>query len=115
MIELLLTLTLLQVPAVKNPTAVTFQCSVDHDQASGYELDILRVSDGALMAKLALGLPPKDAQGNCRAVINVMPYAFGVYQFRARTVAAGAFSYDSPVSDTWERAPGPPGKPVAGQ
>ena len=78
---------------VRNPTGLAFQC-LDHDRDDQHEIDIVRESDGMVVATLLGGDPPADAAGEIRAV-------------------AGTIRSDNSLpSDIWDRAPGRPGQPV---
>jgi hypothetical protein len=99
-----------QVPALKNPTGVTF-LSPDHATVTGYEIDILS-STGAVVQTLVLGRGTQDAQGVVTLTLAVQPIAFGTYTLRIRAVAGASKSADSPPSDPWERVPGSPSKPT---
>ena len=107
MVELLLLLTL-QTTLVKNPSALVFTASVDHDVITAYEVDFVRVSDNVVVQTINAGKPPKDAAGDITVSLNVHPVTFGVYLFRARAVAGALKSADSDPSPQWERAPGKP-------
>lgn len=96
-----------QVPAVKNPTALSFT-SIDHAMASGYEVDI--VTSTGVLQTIVTGKGTQDAAGIVTLILNVQPIAFGTYTFRIRAVAGKVESLDSPSSDPWDRVPGPPGK-----
>jgi hypothetical protein len=116
MITSLLLVALLQLPLVKNPSGIIFTCSTDHDTVTGYEVDIVRTVDNVDVAiqTINIGKPAKDAVGDCTAMLNVQPIAFGIYVFKARAIAGTVKSSDSLPSDSWERAPGAPGKPRPG-
>jgi hypothetical protein len=108
--ELLLAATMLQsTPAPKNPTTVTFNCA-DHDRDDQHELDIIRVSDGAVIQTVLLGDPAADANGVVTATVNVQPIAFGQYKVRVRAVAGTVKSADSADSNVFDRVPGSPTK-----
>lgn len=107
-----------QTPApVKNPSVVVFECP-DHDRDTDHEIDILRASDGAVIQTLQVGDPPADGSGNVTVKLNVQPIAFGTYWLVVRAVVTEAGttvrSVNSANSDTFERVPGPPGKPRFG-
>ena len=111
---------LLAVPVsaqVKNPTILTFT-SADHNhpQATGYEIDIVK-PDGTIVQTITV---PKasttvNSAGSVVVAINVQPVAFGLYTFVSRLMASAIKSPNSPPSDQWERTPGAPSKPVAGE
>ena len=100
---------------VKNPTVLTFT-SPDHDNTlvTGYELDI--VNSTTLAVVQTLNVPKSSTtklpNGDIRIGLNVQPVNFGSYKIIARTVTATVKSDNSVPSDTWERAPGPPSKPI---
>jgi hypothetical protein len=105
--ETLLALSMLQAtPPVKNPTALGFICP-DHDLDDEHEIDIIRVSDGAVVQTLLAGDPPV-VNGEVVVRLNVQPVAFGTYVFVVRAVGGGTKSPDSNRSDVWERVPGRP-------
>jgi len=101
---------LAQVPALKNPTGVTF-LSPDHATVTGYEIDILSTT-GAVVQTLVMGRGTQDAQGVVTLTLAVQPIAFGTYTLRIRAVAGTSKSDNSPPSDPWERVPGSPSKPT---
>ena len=98
------------VPAVNNPSAVTFTASVDHAQVDSYELDILR-PDGTVLQTLNLGKPTPDATSICTAPLNVQPIAFGSgYTVRLRAIAGTAHSDYAISLNSFNRVPGAPTK-----
>ena len=102
-----------QVPAVKNPSALTFT-SADHANAAvtGYEVDILNgatVVQTLVIAKSATTVLPN---GDVKVTLNVQPIAFGTYKLQVRTVAGAVKSDNSVASDDWVRSPGAPSKPI---
>ena len=103
-----------QVPPVRNPTALVFN-SIDHDNAAltGYEVDFIRLSDGAVIQTVvvAKNATVKLADGTIKLTLNIQPVAFGAYAFVARAVAGTLKSDNSVASDEWDRVPGPPTKP----
>lgn len=99
-----------QTPPVKNPTGLEFTCP-DHATDDGHEVDIVRESDGAVIQTISAG-DPAEVAGKVTVTLNVQPVAFGVYRFVVRALAGTLVSSNSPSSDTWERVPGRPGKPV---
>jgi hypothetical protein len=107
-LELALT-ALLQVPAVVNPSKLTFLCP-DHDQDTQHEVDIINVETGQVEATLLVGDPPADASGDVVVTLNIQPIKFGAKRFQVRAVAGAEKSENSPVSDVWRRSPGSPGK-----
>ena len=106
----------------RNPRAVEFG-SLDHNlpEVTGYEVDIIRVSDGAVVQTLQIGKATTTVVGSelcdgvacpsVRASVNVQPVAFGMYRMVARTVAGTIESVDSNPTADWLRAPGPPSAP----
>jgi hypothetical protein len=96
--------------AVKNPTLVTFTVSADHALVASYELDIVRVSDNAVVQTLNVGKPAPDATGTASVSINVQPIAFGGYYGVMRAVASGFSSPNSAASNAFERTPGSPSR-----
>ena len=99
-----------QTPPVKNPSAVSFT-SADHATVTGYEVDIVTQA-GAVLTTIVTGKGTQAADGTVTLSLNVQPIAFGVYTLKIRAVAGSVKSVDSVASDTWERVPGPPSKPV---
>ena len=97
---------------VHNPTMVEFTPSPDHAVITSYELDLVRASDNAVIQTLNVGKPAVDADGKCRASVNVQPVTFGTYYAKMRSVASGVVGLDSPNSENWVRSPGAPSKPV---
>jgi hypothetical protein len=107
--------TTMQVPVpVVNPTFVTVPSCPDHDQDTGHDIDILDTA-GVVTQTIAGGDPGAAANGSVTFAINVQPVKFGAFTFVVRATAAGIKSPNSPASDPWHRAPGAPGKPVAGK
>lgn len=99
-------------PSVKNPSAVTFEPSVDHATIDGYELDIMR-PDGTVLQTINLG-KPAVVTNLCTAAVNVQPIAFGKdYWMRARAVAGTSTSPYANSLNPFERAPGGPTKVIA--
>src|SRR3990167_1388606 len=97
-----------QVPAVKNPSGVTFT-SPDHETVTGYEVDVL--SGTSVLTTLVLGKGTQAVDGVVTLPLNVQPIAFGTYTLRIRAVASPVLkSANSPASDPWERVPGAPSK-----
>ena len=96
---------------LKNPSAIAFQC-VDHATDDQHEIDIVRASDGVVVATILGGDPPL-VNNEVVIPINVQPVAFGQYRFIARAVAVGVRSENSVPSEIWERTPGAPSKPEA--
>ena len=92
---------------IKNPSALAFICP-DHALDDGHEVDIVRESDGVVVATLLGGDPPLNAAGEVAIAVNVQPIAFGQYRFVARAVAGTVKSDSSLPSMLWERAPGRP-------
>lgn len=120
MLETLLLLVAMQIPPVKNPRHVILMCDdsqnvtltcADAKQVTSYELDILR-PDLTVVQTLTVPAVPPDASNQIDLPVNVQPTAFGSYTFVARAVAGSIKTSNSPNSDPWERAPGPPSKPV---
>ena len=99
-----------QVPAIKNPAAVSFT-SADHATVTGYEVDVVTPA-GAVLTTIVTGKGTQAADGTVTLSLNLQPITFGVYTLKVRAVAGSVKSIDSAASDTWERAPGPPSKPV---
>ena len=96
---------------VKNPAALAFTCP-DHATDDQHEIDIVRVSDGVVVATILGGDPP--LQNNEVIIpINVQPVAFGSYRFIVRAVAGSVKSVNSVPSEIWDRVPGQPSQPVA--
>ena len=91
---------------IKNPTAVAFTCP-DHARDDQHEIDIVRVSDGAVIQTI-LGGDPDEVSGEVTVAINVQPVAFGQYQVIVRAVAGLLKSDNSNPSAIWERTPGRP-------
>jgi hypothetical protein len=106
-----------QVSIVRNPRAVVFECP-DHDQDTGHEIDIVRVSDGAVIQTIQGGDPASgavvDGLPSVTIPINVQPVIFGAYRVVVRAVAGSFKSDSSDPSAIWERAPGKPTAPRAG-
>lgn len=102
-----------QVPAVKNPTAVTFD-SVDHANLTGYEVDIIRVADAVVIQTINVAKAATTVLtgGRIKIDLNVQPISFGSYTLKIRSIAGVIESPDSPASDQWERSPGSPSKPT---
>src|SRR3989337_1066418 len=71
----------------KNPSQIAFFCP-DHDRDDQHEIDVVRVSDGVVIATLLGGDPP-------------LPGTEGV-------VAGPLRSANSDPSEVWERVPGRP-------
>lgn len=92
---------------VKNPSVLAFQCP-DHNQDDAHEIDIVRVSDGAVIQTLAAGDPPLTGTAEVEVAVNVQPVAFGQYRFVVRALAGAVKSDNSAPSAIWERAPGKP-------
>lgn len=92
---------------IKNPAALVFACP-DHAGDDQHEIDIVRVSDGVVVATVLGGDPPANAAGDVVIPLNVQPIAFGLYRFVARAVAGTVKSDNSLPSEVWERAPGRP-------
>lgn len=99
-----------QIPAVKNPTKLTFT-SPDHANATGYEVDILNGTTGALVQTLITDKGTITA-GVVTLILNVQPIAFGSYTFKTRPVAGPVKGEVSVASDPWERTPLATSKPV---
>jgi len=99
-----------QVPAIKNPSAVSFN-SADHALVTGYEIDVIS-STGMVLQTMLMGKGTQDASGTVTLILNLQPIAFGTYTLRARAVVGTTKSVDSLPSDPFERAPGQPSKPT---
>lgn len=119
LLTLLLSLTVgvVEAQAIKNPSALAFT-SADHDVATvtGYEIDITNATTGALVQTITVlkANTTKLPTGEIRVTLNVQPVSFGTYRFVARTITSTATikSDNSVSSDTWDRAPGAPSKPI---
>mgnify|MGYP001582814753 CR=1 FL=1 len=98
-----------QVPPVKNPIAVEFDCP-DHAGDTGHEVDIINAI-GVVVQTLTVGDPPA-VNGRVTVNLNVQPISFGAYTIKIRAVALEVKSVDSVPSDVWERVPGQPSRPV---
>jgi hypothetical protein len=97
----------------QNPREGTFTASVDHAQASSYLLGFFRPGATEPVQTQDIGKPVPDATNTCTFTFNSQPLAFGVdYVARIKTLAGGAESAWSDVSNPFDRVPGPPGKPV---
>lgn len=92
---------------LSNPRSVIFTCP-DHAQDDQHEIDIVRVSDGVVVATILGGDPPATTAGDVVIPVNVQPVAFGSYRFVARAVAGTLKSANSAPSPTWNRVPGEP-------
>jgi len=90
----------------KNPSQIAFFCP-DHDRDDQHEIDVVRVSDGVVIATLLGGDPPLTGT-EVVVDINVQPVAFGSYRIVVRAVAGTLRSANSDPSEVWERAPGRP-------
>jgi len=101
---------LLWAQGVTNPTLLTFT-SVDWAQVDRHELDIVRTSDNVVVQTLTDNGPYTSQ--DISVGINVMPVAFGEYQFVARAYAGTLRSDDSDPSNLWDRVPGRPSRPDA--
>jgi hypothetical protein len=99
----------LQIPAIVNPTGLTFTCP-DHDQDNNHEIDIINVDTGQVEATLLVGDPAADATGLVKVSLNIQPIKFGQKRFVVRAVAGAEKSENSAVSDVWRRAPSAPSK-----
>lgn len=102
-----------QTTPIKNPRQLAFTSS-DHALVDRYEIDVLKL-DGSVVQTLTVqkaDTSVDSATGDILVSLNVQPIAFGQYQFRVRAVAGTVSSDNSANSDTWERAPGQPGKPA---
>jgi hypothetical protein len=101
-----------QTPPVKNPSAIEFT-STDHAQITAYEVDVVR-ADGTVVQTLTIAASSAVAQpgGALRLTINMQPIAFGAYTFVVRATAGTVSSPNSAASDSWERSPGAPSKPL---
>jgi hypothetical protein len=104
---LTLVVMLAQEPALpKNPRGVVFFCP-DHDRDDGHELDIIDRETGLVIRTLDLGDPPRNADGDVEAEVNMQSQEFGTYAFRVRAKAGRFISEDSEAW-AWDRAPGRP-------
>jgi hypothetical protein len=110
-LELALAATL-QVPAIINPSKLTFTCP-DHAQDTQHEVDIINVETGQVEATLLVGDPAADAAGDVVVTLNIQPIKFGAKRFQVRAVVGAEKSENSPLSDVWRRAPSAPGKATA--
>lgn len=99
-----------QVPAVKNPTSVSFT-SPDHATLTGYEIDVINTS-GVVVGTILSGKGTQDAAGIVTLTYSIQNLATGTYTMRIRSVAGTAKSDDSLPSDPFVRAPGAPSKPT---
>ncbi|HAM59502.1 MAG TPA: hypothetical protein DCQ64_30475 [Candidatus Rokubacteria bacterium] len=90
----------------KNPSQIAFFCP-DHDRDDQHEIDVVRVSDGVVIATLLGGDPPLTGT-EVVVDLNVQPVAFGSYRFVVRAVAGPLRSANSDPSEVWERVPGRP-------
>lgn len=95
-----------QTGPAKNPRGVAFICP-DHSLDDQHEIDIIRESDGAVIATLLAGDPALNATGEVEVFLNVQPYTFGQYRFGVRAVA-GLLKSETALSEVWERVPGKP-------
>ncbi len=103
-----------QAQTVANPRQVIFECP-DHATDTGHEIDIVSVNadgtEGAVIQTIQGGDPALNADGDVVIPISVQPIKKGTYRIKVRVVEDGVKSVDSEASDSWVRAPGPPGKP----
>lgn len=102
-----LTSTVLTQAPINNPSGLVFRCP-DHGLDDQHEVDLVRVSDSAVIQTLLVGDPPADASGDVTVAVNVQPVAFGRYVFVVRALAGALNSDSSAASPVWERAPGRP-------
>lgn len=110
LILLLLITTLVWAQNVKNPTLLTFT-SPDWAKVTSHEIEIIRTSDSVVIQTL-VDSGPYDNE-DISVSINVMPVAFGEYVIKARACsAAPCDGLQSDSSNSWDRVPGKPSKPV---
>jgi len=100
---------------VTNPTKAEFTASVDHASITLYEIAWF---NGATQVgtTIDIGKPVPDANQVCLVTINTQPLAFAEYTAKVRAKVAGTpviYSEWSDASNTFQRVPGKPGKPIA--
>lgn len=99
--------------ALKNPSAATFTASVDHAQIDKYIIGYFLAGAAAPVQTADLGKPTPDATQTCTVALNTMPLSFNKdYTAKVKAVAGTAESDWSTASNPFDRAPGPPSKPV---
>lgn len=95
---------------VKNPTLLTFTSS-DWATVTSHEIEIIRTSDGTVIQTLVDNGPYTSE--DISVSINVMPVAFGEYIVKAKACSTSPCDgIQSDASNTWDRVPGKPSKPV---
>lgn len=99
--------------AIRNPSVATFTASVDHAQIDKYVIGYFLPGASAPVQTADLGKPTPDATQTCQVTLNTMPLSFGKdYTAKVKAVAGTAESDWSSPSNFFDRAPGPPSKPV---
>jgi len=98
---------------LKNPSAGECTASADHAQITKYVIGYFLPGAADPVQTADVGKPTPDAQNVLRFTINVMPLTFGAaYVAKMKAVAGTAESVWSEPSNPFDRAPGPPSKPV---
>lgn len=98
---------------IKNPSVATFTASVDHAQIDKYVIGYFLPGAASPVQTADLGKPIPDATQTCTVTLNTMPLGFGKdYTAKVKAVAGTAESDWSTASNPFDRAPGPPSKPV---
>ena len=98
---------------LKNPSAGECTASADHAQITKYIIGYFLPGATDPVQTADLGKPTPDAQNVIRFTINVMPLTFGAaYIAKVKAIAGTAESVWSEASNPFDRAPGPPSKPV---
>lgn len=98
---------------IKNPSVATFTASVDHAQITKYVIGYFATGATSPVQTADLGKPTPDATNTCTVTLNTMPLTFGAnYTAKVKAIAGTAESDWSEASNPFDRAPGPPSKPV---
>jgi len=98
---------------LKNPSAGECTASADHAQITKYVIGYFLPGATDPVQTADVGKPTPDAQNVLRFTINVMPLTFGAaYVAKMKAIAGTAESVWSEASNPFDRAPGPPSKPV---
>ena len=98
---------------LKNPSGAEFTASADHAQLTKYIIGFFLAGATDPVQTADLGKPTPDALNVIKVTINVMPLTFGAsYTAKVKAIAGTAESVWSDASNPFDRAPGPPSKPV---
>ena len=98
---------------LRNPGGATFDASADHAQITRYTIAFFLPGATDPVQEVDLAPTCSGVPVKCVATINTMPLAFGVLYTAKVKAYAGAVASDwSEASNPFDRAPGPPTKPV---